>query len=258
MGQIQFDVQGIIPVIAQPKSMACWATVTTMMLSWKKTQSFTIETAMDSLGSDFRKIFDDNTGLAPDRIQDLATASGMTIEYQKCETPDSILQYLQSYGPVGIVDNEVPSDATPVFIHMRIIRGINGDGTGAGTLLKIIDPDQGQTYEESFDVFASKYESMSQANGWNLQMVHFPTSDTNATAGTTSNNTEDPSNSSTPDDTSIDTSTESTNTNSTSSSADTSADASGDSTSSSSGSGDSEGSGSASSDGSADNSGGSN
>ena len=168
---IQFDVAGTIPVIAQPKSMACWATVTAMLMSWKQQQSMTIETAMDSLGSDFRKIFDDNTGLAPDRVQDLATATGMTIEYQKCETPQSILQLLQSYGPISIVDNE--GSTTNSAVHNRIIQGIYGDGTIANTFLKIIDPDGGQTYNESFDTFASKYEGMSEANGWNLQMMHY-------------------------------------------------------------------------------------
>jgi Papain-like cysteine protease AvrRpt2 len=193
MAQIDFDVQGTIPVIAQPKSMACWATVTTMMLSWQKKQSFTIETAMDSLGSDFRKVFDDNTGLFPNRVQELATASGMTVEYQKCETPQSILSLLQNFGPISIIDNEVPSDSQPTFIHARIIKGIHGDGTATGTTLNIIDPDGGKTYDETFDVFSSKYESMSNANGWNLQMMHFPAS-ANNTAG---NNSPDNSSNST-------------------------------------------------------------
>ncbi len=168
---IQFDVQGDIPVIAQPKSMACWATVTTMLMSWKQLQSMTIETAMDSLGSDFRKIFDDNTGLAPDRVQDLATASGMTIEYQRCETPQSILQLLQNYGPLSIVDNE--GSTTNWAVHNRIIKGIYGDGTTANTFFKIIDPGDGTTYDESFDVFETKYEGMSEANNWTLQMMHY-------------------------------------------------------------------------------------
>ena len=257
MGQIQFDVQGDIPVIAQPKSMACWATVTTMMMSWKQKQSFTIETAMDSLGSDFRKIFDDNTGLFPNRVQDLATASGMNIEYQKCETPDSILQLMQNYGPIGIIDNEVPSDSTPVFVHMRIIRGIYGDGTAAGTFLKIIDPDQGKTYDESFDVFASKYESMSQANGWNLQMVHFPTS--NDTSGTSAgNNSTDSTNNSTSTDTSGSNTTNSSANNSTGSPADNSGNAPTDTTTAPSTGTDSGSTNSPSTDGSTDSSGGSN
>ena len=168
---IQFDVQGTIDVIAQPKSMACWATVSTMLMEFNQQQCFPIETAMDSLGSDFRQIFDSNSGLAPDRVQDLADASGMTIEYQKCETPKSILELLQSYGLISIVDNE--GSNTNWAVHNRIIQGIYGDGTTSNTFLKIIDPAGGKTYDESFDVFASKYESMSEANGWNLQMIHY-------------------------------------------------------------------------------------
>lgn len=168
---ISFTVPGDIPVVAQPLSMACWATVSTMLMSWEDKQSYTIQSAMDKLQSDFRKIFDDNTGLAPDRIQDLAAATGMTIEYQKCETPESILTYLQNHGPVVIIDDEDPS--ANFAVHARIIYGIHGDGNATTTFLKIIDPDGGKTYEESFDVFTSKYEAMADASGWNLQMMHY-------------------------------------------------------------------------------------
>ncbi len=168
---ISFDVQGDIPVIAQPSSMACWATVTTMDMSWKNQQCFSIETAMDSLGSDFRKIFDDNTGLAPDRIQDLANATGMQVEYQRCESPQSILQMLQNYGPVIIVDDEDPTAGFAV--HARIIQGIYGDGDATNTYLKIIDPAGGKTYNELFQDFTAKYEAMADASGWNLQIMHY-------------------------------------------------------------------------------------
>jgi len=168
---ISFDVEGDVPAIAQPKSMACWATVTAMNMSWKNQQSYSIESAMDALGSDFRKIFDDNTGLAPDRVQDLSDATGMRVEYQRCETPDSILQLLQSYGPVVIIDDEDPSPAFAV--HARIVRGIYGDGDAANTHLKIVDPNGGKTYDESFQDFTSKYEAMADATGWNLQMMHY-------------------------------------------------------------------------------------
>ena len=116
---------------------------------------------MDSLGSDFREIFDDNTGLAPDRVQDLSNATGMRVEYQRCETPDSILQLLQNYGPLVIIDDEDPSPAFAV--HARIVRGIYGDGDAANTHLKIVDPDGGKTYDESFQDFTSKYEAMADA-----------------------------------------------------------------------------------------------
>ena len=168
---VSFDVAGDVPAIAQPKSMACWATVTTMNMSWKDQQSYSIESAMDSLGSDFRQIFDDNTGLESDRVQDLSDATGMKVEYQRCETPDSILQLLENFGPVIVIDDEDPS---PKFlIHARIIYGIYGDGDPANTYLKIVDPDGGTTYDESFQDFTSKYEAMADATGYNLQMMHY-------------------------------------------------------------------------------------
>ena len=53
---ISFDVQGDVPAISQPKSMACLPTVTTINMSWKNQQSYSVESAKDSLGNDFRKI----------------------------------------------------------------------------------------------------------------------------------------------------------------------------------------------------------
>ena len=95
----------------------------------------------------------------------------MKVEYQRCETPDSIAQLLQNYGPLIIIDDEDPS---PSFaVHARIIRGIYGDGDATNTYLKIVDPDGGKAYDESFQDFTSKYEAMADATDWNLQMMHY-------------------------------------------------------------------------------------
>jgi ABC-type bacteriocin/lantibiotic exporter with double-glycine peptidase domain len=169
--KISYEVPGIIDVIAQPSSMSCWATVVTMLQSWKYQECSSIENVMDSLGSDFRSIYDANTGLAPDRIQDLADASGMVVEYQCCETPQSILQFLETYGPIIIIDDEDPTASFAV--HARIIKGIYGGGEAENSYLIIIDPATGTVYYESFQNFESKYEAMAAANGWNLQMMHY-------------------------------------------------------------------------------------
>jgi hypothetical protein len=95
----------------------------------------------------------------------------MKVEYQRCETPDSILTLLQNYGPLIIIDDEDPSAAFAV--HARIVRGIYGDGDAENTYLKIVDPNGGNTYDESFQDFTSKYEAMADATGWNLQMMHY-------------------------------------------------------------------------------------
>jgi hypothetical protein len=95
----------------------------------------------------------------------------MTVEFQKCETPASILQMLQNCGPVIIIDDEDPSAGFAV--HARIITGIHGDGDAQNTHLKIVDPDGGKTYDESFQDFTSKYEVMAHASGRNLQIMHY-------------------------------------------------------------------------------------
>jgi hypothetical protein len=40
-------------------------------------------------------------------------------------------------------------------------------------LSKIVDGNGGKTYDESFQDFTSKYETMADATGWNLQMMHY-------------------------------------------------------------------------------------
>src|SRR5260370_4933660 len=45
-------VLGIFNLIAQPSSMACWATLGTMMLSWRDPQGYPIDTAMQKCGTD--------------------------------------------------------------------------------------------------------------------------------------------------------------------------------------------------------------
>jgi hypothetical protein len=161
----------IIPVIAQPKNMACWATVATMLFSWKDKVCYSIETAMDSIGQEFRQIYEDNTGLFPDKIESFANASGVTIEWPVCGTPESILGLLKDYGPIIIIDDEDPS--TAFCIHARMITGIFGDGTSEQSFVRIIDPAGGQTYDEPFNIFESKYEEMAAARGWTIQIMHY-------------------------------------------------------------------------------------
>jgi len=161
----------IMPVEAQPKSMACWATVTTMIMSWKDQVCYPIDSAMDTIGEEYRKIYEDNTGLSPDKVEAFSNATGLTIEWPQCGTPDSLLSLLENYGVLIVIDDEDPSAAFAV--HARLVTGIQGDGTPSGTMLTIVDPAGGRTYTESFEDFESKYNSMADATGWTIQMMHY-------------------------------------------------------------------------------------
>ncbi|MBA3706200.1 MAG: hypothetical protein H0W84_09965, partial [Bacteroidetes bacterium] len=61
---VDFQVPGIVAPLQQPSSMVCWATVTTMMVMWKRQQSMTIETALSFIGSAYVTKFNRNSGLA--------------------------------------------------------------------------------------------------------------------------------------------------------------------------------------------------
>ena len=171
---INFYVAGEIPEIAQPTDYTCWAATCTMMLSWRDQTSYSIESALDSLGGDFRQMFDDpyHEGLLPDRNEDFANATSLILEYPRCETPVSILHLLKSYGPLLIIDDEAPN--SPTFIrHARIIIGIDGESDISKTYLSIINPDGGITEDELFETFAAKYEALADDERYKIQMMHF-------------------------------------------------------------------------------------
>lgn len=48
---VQQVAPGQVPIIAQPSSMVCWATVFTMMLSWRQGRSLQIRDAMAAVGT---------------------------------------------------------------------------------------------------------------------------------------------------------------------------------------------------------------
>jgi hypothetical protein len=167
---VQYEVPGTIPEFAQPSDMSCWITVVTMLLSWRDGVSYSIDSVLDMLGSDFRQIYESDEGLGGERMQDLTNAAGLTYESQRCETPQSINDLLQTYGPLIIIADEDPT--IRFCVHARIIKGIDGDGEPDGTDLTILDPGPGSSYQELFSEFAAKYEEMAGLEEYTIQMMH--------------------------------------------------------------------------------------
>lgn len=58
--------------------------------------------------------------------------------------------------------------------HSRITEGLLGNGSPAGTSMKIIDPDGGRRYDEAFRVFLRKYEeAFTPGNDVYYQIRHY-------------------------------------------------------------------------------------
>ena len=173
---ISYKVPGLVAPLRQPSGMVCWATVTTMMIMWKRQQSLTIETAMASIGNVYLTKFKNNGGLsAAEKIQFLS-AAGLAFEYPQSLSIEGWEKMMRTYGPIWVTTDEDPTAG--FAIHARIISGVDGDGTPANTFFTITDPGTGTTYREKFSDFLVKYEQEARDLGvkWSgrIQIVHWP------------------------------------------------------------------------------------
>lgn len=171
---ISYDVPGVFNVIAQPSSMACWATVFTMLKSWRSQQSMSIEEALRTVGQRWVDIYRSNSGLSGDDKVVFLSIAGLAAEPPQSFTVEGWEQLLRNYGPIWVTTDEAPGKTWA--IHARIITGIQGDGTLENTRFKIVDPAGGRRYEESIATFLPKYEEEVIRTGYmRIQVVHWQT-----------------------------------------------------------------------------------
>lgn len=170
---ISFSVPGPFNIIRQPSGMSCWATVATMMECWRKCQSQTIETTLSTIGTNWLNKFQSNQGLSATEKTTFLRDAGMSFEYPQSLTPEGWEGLMRNYGPIWVTTDEDPSGN--FAIHARLMIGIQGDGSLAGTMLTIIDPATGTQYSESFGNFIDKYESEARTSSrpLRIQIVHY-------------------------------------------------------------------------------------
>ena len=172
---IDHDVPGAVPTIAQPNANLCWAAAATMMLGWRDQTSYTIEQVVTRAGPAYVAHFQKNEALPFAEKPGFVTQLGMQSEPFMSRPPAALAALLQSVGPLWVSTDE---DASPALSpHARILVGMHGDGSAAGTQLQWIDPDGGRAYGETFGQFVAKFEALVQGSGAGalpLQLIHFP------------------------------------------------------------------------------------
>ena len=170
---VNYQVPGIVPAMQQRDSMACWATVFTMMSSWKHEQSMTVETALSEVGQKWLNIYNSQTGLFPNDKVEFVAAAGLVAEAPQNFSVDGWEQLLRNYGPLWVTTDE--AKGKPWAIHARVITAIQGDGTPSGTTFTMIDPNGGKEYKEKISVFIPKYEEEVTRTGYmRMQVLHWP------------------------------------------------------------------------------------
>lgn len=152
---LPYNVPGLKVVLAQPTSLVCWATVFTMMYSWRRQVSVPIRQAVGDVDARFARMFDDNHAIPPQDFIPFLSTARMTHEPMINLTIEGWEEKLRRHGLlwVGTMNTDYSGR------HSRIVEGMQGDGSTSGTSMKIIDPDGGRRYDETFAEFLRKYEA---------------------------------------------------------------------------------------------------
>lgn len=174
-----YQVPGFVPAIAQDGPMTCWATVYTMLISWKKGLQMPIREAVAQVAPKYGEFYDKGLksnanprGLPSSEFGPFLQSARMNHQPMKNLPIDEWLNLLKSYGLlwIGTLNAIGPGGG----LHSRIICAISGGGNPDDTQFGIVDPDGGKRYFEPFSVFIAKYEgALALAEGQYLQIRHF-------------------------------------------------------------------------------------
>ncbi|NBB10145.1 papain-like cysteine protease family protein [Pseudomonas sp. SLFW] len=174
--QVVAKFAGTVPKMKQQNSMACWATVATMMVSWKEGHAMTVEEVLQKAGAQYLTKFQNQQGLASSEKEAFIGALGMVGEPPASYSMAQYIDWVNTYGPLWITTDS--STATGQFSpHARVVTRITGTGAADGTATQFvfIDPATGSEVSEPFSTFLDAYEQMVTDNPGDLfiQIVHF-------------------------------------------------------------------------------------
>jgi Papain-like cysteine protease AvrRpt2 len=144
--------------IAQSKNYDCWVAAAAMLLSWKGGISTTESAVAQQAGQYFENAFNADNGLFGPDIGNFAAALNLATEAPQSYTSTAYYNLLVAHGPLWV--GTAIFSATQIYRHVRIVRGIDGDGDDATTALLIIDPDGGRMYSESVQQFEKELETI--------------------------------------------------------------------------------------------------
>ena len=174
-GAVDVTITGMVPPLRQPSGNTCWATTYTMMASWRQNQSIVIADAVGAVDPAWADKFRRDEGLSGAEKPKFLEQAGLEAKAPMNPSFEGWAQMLSNYGPIWVTTDE-GTGTGHWAIHARVLTGIHGDGTEAGTMLDITDPGTGTAYRESYNTFLAKFEHEAATPGMPLriQIVHWP------------------------------------------------------------------------------------
>lgn len=160
----------------QSKSWSCWAAAAVILRRWKENSIISELEIAAAAGNKFERAFQENKGLRGPDFSEFAFSLGMKIEAPQNFTPTGYHDLLKSHGPLWIA-TRLDDDLLPRR-HVRVLRGVTGDGTFDGSTAYVLDPGDGGDYQQTVAQLARELENIAKeeiANGRELfsQIIHF-------------------------------------------------------------------------------------
>ena len=156
---IAYDVQ----LVPQQTGMSCWAASAAMIVGWNDQVSIDPSEIAKGIGywSQYKN------GLSANDTK-MFSYWGLRPEPPQCYTVDGFAQMLHASGPLWVAGDLGTTGREP---HVRVVAGMQGDGTPEGTVLTIHDPWQkgmtqfrspnnGSTYTMTYKEFTENQERL--------------------------------------------------------------------------------------------------
>jgi hypothetical protein len=170
---LDYRVPNLPMPMKQPSSMVCWATVATMMASWRDQQTHTLSGYINGLGEPWKTKLATDKGLTAAEAPQLLATMGMQVETTQANfTAERWEQMLHDFGPLWVTaDNNSKPDIQG--IHAHILVGIHGPSDGDPTV-DIIDPGVGAEVQMPMSAFVERYQQLANTHFAGLQIRHWP------------------------------------------------------------------------------------
>lgn len=163
VSRIDLEAPGHVPVLAQPSSRSCWATVATMMISWRNGRSMTIQEALGTIGEPWVSHYTNNRVLLWTDTETFGRAAGMRMAPLQSLSVAGFAELLErARGPLFVSIH--PQGNPHTLTHIVVVTGLRGDGTVEGTQVTYNDPNGGVQRTLSFRQFHRRYESSERAS----------------------------------------------------------------------------------------------
>lgn len=168
----QHIVPGKKVIIGQPSNMTCWATVYTMMRSWREGKKFAIAEALEKPGKQYVEMFKKDRSLPPAQFRDFWTRGGLTVRGNAIFKDYIWYDFLKTHGLLAVGTSSAISLVQG--LHLRVMEGINCKGVPTDCYYFIDSGWGGVKYAERAFDFESKYSlAMAIGGGAHWQVAHY-------------------------------------------------------------------------------------